>query len=76
MKWIELNGKIDPPFNTKMVIANFKTKEWCEGTLDEITSTAGGKQYNFIIDTEGHGWNEATHYMLIKLPEPPKPKEQ
>lgn len=76
LKWEKLGGKKEPEFNVKYLIANEKTQEWCEGWLEEINTTGAGKTYRFSIDTEGHGWDNATHFMIIEPPKIDPPKEQ
>lgn len=67
MKWIKLDGKKEPAFNKRVLIMNDKG-EWTDGTLSEITHKSNGKEYIFDSGTEGHQFNDITHYMEIELP--------
>lgn len=67
MKWIELNGKKDPPFNKLLLIVI--NEEWKVATLSEISMTGEGKIYEFEFGFDQSTTTEATHYFI---PEPPK----
>lgn len=67
MKWIELNGKKDPPFNKEILI--WYEGDWKIASLNEITLTANGKLYEFEFAFDQTVTTKATHYMI---PEPPK----
>jgi hypothetical protein len=66
-KWIELNGKKEPPFDTKMIVID-KSGSWSQCWLKEKKETIAGKEYVFGRE-ELDDIKDATHYMI---PEPPK----
>lgn len=68
MRWIELNGKKDPPFDQKILISI--QNHWHEAELKKIETTLTGTYYTFCKtgDSEVEYMN-ASHFAI---PEPPK----
>ena len=69
--WIELNGKKEPQFDTKMIVLlGNGTKNWYEVFLKKIETTSTGREYVFTHAQDSEiEYTTATHYMI---PEPPK----
>jgi|KBSSwiStaDraftv2_1062776.scaffolds.fasta_scaffold238494_3 hypothetical protein len=69
MKWVELNGKKDPPFNEELLIWLEEFNDWKIASLNSITLTPKGKVYEFEFAFDNSTTTKPTHYMI---PESPK----
>lgn len=66
MKWKELNGKNDPPFDQFLII--WINDIWISAMLHQIVITEKGKQYEFMLTHEKTLSLNATHFLI---PTPP-----
>jgi hypothetical protein len=66
MKWIPLDGKKDPEFDTKILVVTTHG-EWHQCWLKERKETIAGKEYSFGLEEQDDIKN-ATHFMVIELP--------
>jgi len=67
MNWIKLDGKKEPPFDTKMIIALAGEEfNYVSVYLEKIETMSHGKEYIFrCMDNE---YTDATHYCIPTEP--------
>lgn len=67
MKWVKLDSKKEPPFETEVMIFSDGKEILKAEYLKEIKTTATGKEYIFIVD--GVGETRATHFLILEPPQ-------